>query len=220
MKIVGKVLSFIMCALAVLICVVMIVMNLTDGDGAVSRIAWTEEMIEEYRSYPDSFSIEYVTAYEERYFTSDGYFSVSCGRYIPDCDQWQFTLRYNKSTLEALGEERGAEMSPDKDHFTFALIDNEGRVYRDFLWKRADKGRYTYYRLIFDGIDISAADDVQIMIYCIDDIEGDELPALAVGKLPLYYSELPRENYDFKKELPENMEPTPGFISGDRLVKG
>lgn len=220
MKIVGKVLSFIMCALAVLICVVVIVMNLTDGDGAISDIAWTEEMIEEYNAYPDSFSIEYVTPYEERYFTSDGYFSVSEGRYVPDCDQWQFTIRYNKSTLEALSAERSETMTVQEDHFTFALIDTEGRVYRDFLWKRADKGRYTYYRLIFDGIDISATDDIQIMIYCIGDMEGDALPEAAVGKLPLYYAELPRDNYDFKKELPEGNEPTPGFVSGDQLLKG
>ncbi len=220
MKRIGKALSFIMCALAVLICVAVIVLSVTDGDGDISDIAWTEEMIEEYNAYPDSFYIEYVKAYEERYFTDDGYFSVSEGRYVPECDQWQFTIRYNKSTLEALSKERGEEMSVDDDHFTFALFASDGTVYRDFLYKKHTEGRHIYYRLIFDGVDISNVDDIKIMIYCIDDIEGGELPKLAVGRLPLFDVGLPREDYNYKKELPADLKPSSGFRSGKELLKG
>lgn len=220
MKKIGKALSFLMCALAVIICVVVIVLSVTDGDGEISDIVWTEEMLEEYNAYPDSFYIEYVKAYEDRYFTDDGYFSVSEGRYVPECDQWQFTIRYNHSTLDALSEERGEEMSVDDDHFTFALFASDGSVYRDFLYKKHTEGRYTYYRLIFDGVDISKVDDIKIMIYCIDDLKGTELPSLATGRLPLFDKGLPRADYDYEKELPEDMKPTLGFKSGEELLKG
>ena len=220
MKNIGKVMSFLVCALAVFICIVMIVMNFTDGDGDISNIVWTEEMLEEYNKAPDSFYVEYISAYEERYFTEDGYFSVSEGRWIPSCSQWQFTVRYNKSTLEEFSEERGREFAEDKDHFTFALVASDGTVYRDFSYIRDAKGRYTYYRLVFDDVDISDIGDIQIMIYCLEDMESEELPGVAVGKLPLYYSELTREDYDFESELPEDMKPTEGLVSGNQLLKG
>lgn len=220
MKRIGKALSFLMCALAVLICVTVFVLSVTDGDGDISDIAWTQEMIDEYKAYPDSFYIEYIKAYDERYFTNDGYFSVSEARYVAPCDQWQFTIRYNHSTLEALSKERGEGMPLDEDHFTFALFASDGTVYRDFSYKKLTEGRYTYYRVIFDGVEISTVDDIKIMIYCIDDIENGELPKLAIGRLPLFDVGLPREDYDFEKELPENMKPTEGFKSGNELLKG
>ena len=63
-------------------------------------------------------------------------------------------------------------------------------------------------------------ENIQILIYCVDDIEGDTLPDISVGKLPLYYSELEREDYDFKKELPRDMKPQEGFLPDEELLKG
>ena len=220
MKFIGKFLSWFMTALAAFIVIVLIVMFALDGDGDISKLAWTEEMIEAYESYPDEFYVEYIKVYDDRYFTEDGYFSVSKARYIPSLEHWQFTVRYNHSTLEYMSEESGETMAVEDDHFTFALVDSEGNVYRDFLYKRETKGRYTYYRLIFDGVSVRKVDDIQIMIYRIDDMEGEELPAISVGQLPLYYSELEREEYKFEKELPRDMKPTEGFVSGEELLKG
>ena len=220
MKYIGKFLSWFVTGLAVLIVIVIAVMFALDGDGDISKLAWTSEMIEAYNSDPDGFYVEYVEVYDERTFTEDGYFSVSKSRYIPTLDQWQFTVRYNHSTLRYLSEERGSDMAVEDDHFTFALVDNEGNVYRDFLYKRESKGRYTCYRLIFDEVNISKLNEIQIMIYCTQDMEGEELPAVSVGQLPLYYSEFKREEYNFENELPEGMKPTEGFVSGKELLKG
>ncbi len=220
MKFIGKILSWFMTALAAFVVILLIIMFALDGDGDISKLSWTDGMIEMYQSYPDDFYVEYIKVYDDRYFTEDGYFSVSKSRHIPSLEQWQFTVRYNHSTLEYMSEERGEAMPIEDDHFTFALVDNEGNVYRDFLYKRETKGRYSYYRLIFEGVSIRKIDDIQIMVYCIDDMEGDELPEVSVGKLPLYYSELEREEYKFEKELPRDMKPTQGFISGKELLKG
>ncbi|MBR6513465.1 MAG: hypothetical protein IKT46_01395 [Clostridia bacterium] len=221
MKKIGSILSWTVTGIAIAIVILIAVLFALDGDGDISKLTWTEEMIEEYEKYPEEFRVEYIKAYEdERTFTEDGYFSVSKSRYIPALSQWQFTIRYNHSTLRYLSEERGEEMAVEDDHFTFALVDDKGNVYRDFEYKKETKGRYTYYRLVFDSVNIKKVDDIQIMIYCIADIEGEELPKIAVGKLPLYYSVFERKDYKFKKELPEDMKPTEGFTSGDELLKG
>ena len=220
MKKLGSIMSWSVTALAGLIVLLIIILFTFDADGDISNLVWNEEMIEEYQKYPGEFRVEYIKVYDERTFTEDGYFSVSKSRFIPVLSQWQFTVRYNHSTLEYLSEERGEDMPIEEDHFTFALTDNEGNVYRDFTYTRETKGRYTYYRLVFDDVNIRKVGDIQIMIYCIDDMEGDRLPDIAVGKLPLYYSELEREDYKFEKELPADMKPTEGFVSGEELLKG
>lgn len=220
MKKLGSILSWSVTAIAGLIVLLIIILFAFDADGDISSLTWSEAMIEEYQKYPEEFRVEYIKVYDERTFTEDGYFSVSKSRYIPSLSQWQFTVRYNHSTLEYLSLERGKDMSVEGSHFTFALVDNEGNVYRDFTYKRVTEGRYTYYRLVFDNVNMRKVGDIQIMVYCIDDMKGNELPDIAVGKLPLYYSELEREDYKFEKELPEGMKPTEGFVSGEELLKG
>ena len=220
MKKLGSILSWSVTAIAGLIVLLIIILFAFDADGDISSLTWSEAMIEEYQKYPEEFRVEYIKVYDERTFTEDGYFSVSKSRYIPSLSQWQFTVRYNHSTLEYLSLERGKDMSVEGSHFTFALVDNEGNVYRDFTYKRVTEGRYTYYRLVFDNVNMRKVGDIQIMVYCIDDMEDNELPDIAVGKLPLYYSELEREDYKFEKELPEGMKPTEGFVSGEELLKG
>lgn len=220
MKKLGSILSWSVTAIAGLIVLLIIILFAFDADGDISSLTWSEAMIEEYQKYPEEFRVEYIKVYDERTFTEDGYFSVSKSRYIPSLSQWQFTVRYNHSTLEYLSLERGKDMSVEDSHFTFALVDNEGNVYRDFTYKRVTEGRYTYYRLVFDNVNMRKVGDIQIMVYCIDDMKGNELPDIAVGKLPLYYSELEREDYKFEKELPEGMKPTEGFVSGEELLKG
>lgn len=220
MKYIGKFFTWLVTGLAAVIVVAMILLFALGGDGAISDLAWTEEMISVYSEYPEDFYVEYIKVYNEHYFTEDGYFSVSCSRYIPSCDQWQFTVRYNKSTLEQLSLERGETLEVGDEHFIFALEDSNGNIYRDFSYKKEIKGRYTYYRLIFDDVNIRKVEEIKIKIYYLSDMQGESLPELAIGSLPLYYPELARENYNYKKELPEVMEPTKGFLTQDELLKG
>ncbi len=218
MKLVGKILNYLMCAAAVVIVVLVAVLTFLNKDGAISDLAWTEEMINEYESDPDGFRVEYIKVYNDNYFTEDGYFSVSAGRWIPSCQQWQFTVRYNKSTLAYLGKEKGLDLRQEEDHFTFALVDSDGNMYTDFEYKKEIDGRYTYYRLIFDDVSIKKIDNIEIMIYYIDDVKSADYSENAIGKLPLYYSELEKEYYDFEKELPDSLIPSEGFIPGSELL--
>ena len=218
MKYVGKILSWTVCGIGIGICVLMLVMFALDGDGEISDLVWTREMIEEYNRAPEDFSVEYIKVYDDHFFTQDGYFAVSASRWIPSVQQWQFTVRYNKSTLEALGKERGEVMAVEDDHFTFALHDSDGNVYTDFEYKRETKGRYTYYRLVFDDVDIKKIDDIMIRIYCIGDMTQGSYPDVTVGELPLYYARLPREEYDYDDQIPSPLAETGGMLSSKELL--
>lgn len=213
MKKIGKLLSAAVCCLGFAICILVALMFILDRDGDISNLVWTKSAVESYNKSPETFSVEYIKAYDDAYFTEDGYFSVSASRRIPSIDQWQMTLRYNRSTVDELSR-HGKIKEPEKeDLFTFTLTDNTGKVYSDFSYLKQIKGRYTYYRLVFDNVNIKKVDEIKINIYL---TANDSEPEL-VGELPLFYSELPRDTYNFKKEMPENMNPTAGLMSSEQL---
>lgn len=111
----------------------------------------------------------------EATFGNDGRFSIYQMRYIPEIDQVQFTLRYNRSTVVALKDEIAAKYAVsenataeeraaaekaaadaiamvDNDPFVFILRDQDGRVYDDYSYTSYSSGLYTYVRIAFDGV--------------------------------------------------------------------
>lgn len=223
MKRLGKIMSMFICLLAVAICIMWVVMNIIDADGDISNIVWTKEALEAYNEAPEDFTVEYYKVYEDHFFTNEthnkGYFSVSKIRFLPAASQWQMTVRYNKSTLKYLSEDLNIKLEEGKDHFTFALEDSSGNMYTDFSYKKDVQGRYTYYRLIFDNVSIKNVSDVMIRIYLSDDIKDDVYPEEALGELPMYQADLPRDTYKFKKELPDDMKPESSLKTDDDLLK-
>lgn len=219
MRLLGKILSAFICILAVVIIVGVFLMFALSKDGDISNIVWTKEALDAYKEMPEDFTVEYYSEYEEHYFTEDGYFSVSKIRYIPSISQWQMTVRYNKSTLKYLTEDYGIEFKEGDDHFTFALKDDRGKVYRNFRYIKEIKGRYTYYRLLFDDVEIMDVNEVKLYVYIADEVQKDKHPEEHLGSLPVYYSDLPRDLYDHKDELPEDMKPTASLKDGAELLK-
>lgn len=104
-------------------------------------------------------------------FDKEGKFSIYELRYIPATKEVQFTIRYNKSTLDTLAEElteearetlgeafttEDAVVADDFSDmpFVFTLRDDKGRVYKESKYITFTKGRYTYIRIAFSGIDL------------------------------------------------------------------
>ncbi len=217
MKYVGKALSILLCLAAVAICVILVVMSYVDRDPEISEFLWTKEAYEKYSSAPDAFYVEYVKAYEDdHYFTEDGYFSVRAVRWIPSLRQFQMTVRYNDSTLENLVKDKVLSDVPKGEVFGFALEDSEGVIYPDYQYKTQEKGRYNYYRLVFDGVNIKGVDDIKINIYLLEDMKN-ALPEHPINTLPLYYSQLPRKEFNIKKELKDGADPN--VLSSNDLLK-
>jgi len=216
---VGKLISFIICLIGIGLCVLVGVMSIVDADGEISDIVWTEKALDEYRNNPDGFRVEYYKAYEDHYFTEDGYFSVSKIRYMPTVSQWQMTVRYNKSTIENLNYDYGLKLDTEDDNFTFALVDNTGKLYTDFEYRKTVKGRYTYYRIVVEDLSVIKLDEVGIRIYFTKDIKDGEYPEKPLAELPMYNSQMPRNEYKFKKELPEDDKPDKDLLPASELLK-
>lgn len=86
-----------------------------------------------------------------------GYLTV-----IPAIGELQIAVRLNTSSLIALSEKYGTEISAEncRDYLQFRLTDNYGRDYgeaADSVF--AEKSMYRYFRLAFDGVAFDGADD-------------------------------------------------------------
>lgn len=137
------------------------------------EMIWDEKA---YNAYSASGGNLTVYAQDpEATFGNDGRFSIYQMRYIPDIDQVQFTIRYNRSTVAALKDEIAANYAVgddatdeerlaaenaaaaalemvDNDPFVFVLRDQDGNVYADYSYTAYSSGLYTYVRIAFDNV--------------------------------------------------------------------
>lgn len=136
---------------------------------AASQLIWTEQAYSSYEELGKDLLI--YTQDVGTVFDKDGKFSLYSLHYIPAVDEIQFTVRYNKSTLDKLAEELTeqaqkelGESFTDADivtaesftemPFAFKLRDNLGRIYTDYEYTTFEKGRYVYVRIAFSGVDV------------------------------------------------------------------
>ncbi len=137
--------------------------------GAASEIIWTKDSFAAYERLGDDLLIytqDVGTVYDD-----DGKFSLYEFHYIPAAKEVQFTVRFNKSTIDKLAEElteekrkvMGAAFTDNdiitaemlgKLPFAFAVRDNEGNVFTEYSYTTFEKNRYTYVRVAFSGIDL------------------------------------------------------------------
>ena len=111
-----------------------------------------------------------ITRNEENY----GYFAVSSAVFLREAEQLQLLIRYNDSTLEALGKDYGLDFLPesDKDWYDVTLLlaidktpenteDNLisdpasvelVRVKASEVVAREHHGRHSYRKFVFDGV--------------------------------------------------------------------
>lgn len=134
-----------------------------------SDLIWTQRSYAAYKEYGSDLLM--YTQDLKKVFEEDGKFSIYELRYIPASSEIQFTIRYNKSTLDTLAEELTENKRKELgDAFTeadiitvnklpempfvFALRDDQGNAYTESEYTTFTKGRYTYLRIAFSGVDL------------------------------------------------------------------
>lgn len=136
---------------------------------AASKLLWTENSYAAYEEKGTDLLI--YTQDVGKVFDKDGKFSLYELHYIPAANEIQFTIRYNKSTVDTLASELTEELmeimgesfteadvitaeSLPEFPFVFKLRDNEGNVYESYEYTTFTKNRYTYLRVAFSGVDL------------------------------------------------------------------
>ena len=218
MRVFWRVVKWSISLLLVLICGILIWRMCSSGDPEkVKYLMGNEALYEAYEKHGDDLVLQYqnqdtiTTAERNR-----GYFSVTQYVFIPEAKQVQLVFRYNNSTIKHLAEDYGLAAVPDKSEelFDVTLVtttdltsdnrdDNantdalEMKRYTPSAATRAETSLYTYYRFVFDNIEITPD-----MLYVFADIyyEGDlnyEEPAY--GTLCLYDDESPWVTYKLSR---------------------
>lgn len=218
MRVFWRVVKWSISLLLVLICGILIWRMCSSGDPEqVKYLMGNEALYEAYEKHGDDLVLQYqnqdtiTLAPHNR-----GYFSVTQYVFIPEAKQVQLVFRYNNSTIKHLAEDKGLAAVPDKSEelFDVTLVtttdltpdnreDNantdalEMKRYTPSAATRAETSLYTYYRFVFDNIEITPE-----MLFVFADVyyEGDlnyEEPAY--GTLCLYDDESPWVTYKLSR---------------------
>ena len=218
MRVFWRVVKWSISLLLVLICGILIWRMCSSGDPEqVKYLMGNEALYEAYEKHGDDLVLQYqnqdtiTLAPHNR-----GYFSVTQYVFIPEAKQVQLVFRYNNSTIKHLAEDKGLAAVPDKSEELFdvtlvtttdltpdnrednANIDTlEMKRYTPSAATRAETSLYTYYRFVFDNIEITPE-----MLFVFVDVyyEGDlnyEEPAY--GTLCLYDDESPWVTYKLSR---------------------
>lgn len=210
-RIIGRVLKIVFTLLIFTVCAILIFRICSSGDPkSVDTVIVNEALAKAYEKHGDDLILRYQnqdTITEDEH--NSGYFSITQYVFIPEAQQVQLVFRYNNSTLEKVAKDKGLDKVPDKkaDLFDVSLVvvtdltpedkkDNEKgenlarvRLFAsDFVKDHTSKRLYTYYRFVFDGVELPKnAVAVYAEIYYkaeINDYEGDPY-----GSLCLYDTE-------------------------------
>ena len=126
-----------------------------------TSILWTDEATAAYEASNGALVI--YTQEQDDTIGKDGRFSVYSVKLIPEIDEVQLTVRYNRSTVKALREQTESAYTDEADRsaalaliddepFVYLLRDNENNVYTDYTEYTYTEGLYTYVTLAFDGV--------------------------------------------------------------------
>ncbi len=111
--------------------------------------------------------------------SNDGKFYTTGLMILPETSELIITVRYLDSTLDKLAEEYSLEtIVPTEEYFEFSLISTEGNDVRispaETVTMR--KWRYTYYRMRFEGVDVSKYEDLAVAAYYLGDLDYSKQP--------------------------------------------
>ncbi len=191
MRVFGRVVKWSISLLLCVICGIIIWRLCSSGDPeAVKYLKGNEALYEAYDEHGKDLILQYqmqdtITLAEY----NRGYFSITQYVFIPEAKQVQLVFRYNNSTIKHLAEDYGLDTIPNKSEELFNLTlvtttdltpenrdDNanadtlEMKRYSHSSFERTETSLYTYYRFVFDGIEITPD-----MLYVFADVyyEGD-----------------------------------------------
>ena len=208
MRIFWRVVKWSISLLLFLICGILLWRVFSSGDPKeVKFLMGNEALYEAYDEYGDDLIMQYQnqdTITRAEY--NSGYFSVTQYVFIPQAKQVQLVFRYNNSTIRNLARDYGLEKIPDKSEELFdvtlvTVVDStpenredndsdESRVKQRYFPStatRTETSLYTYYRFVFDGIEITP-DMIYVFadFYYKGDLNYEERP---YGTLCLYDDE-------------------------------
>ncbi len=205
-----KTIKFIFWGIIILGNVLLLWRIFSSGDTKIAKsFIWKEETIALYNQSPDSFN-----AYKHNYeynFTDGGTFSVSNLYFIPSAEQFQFTVRYNNSTLKKLMQEYDLQEKPIGETFVYRLVDNRGNEYTEYEFLTDSKNVYNYRRVVFDGIKMPQEDSgeavletLTLNIYYAKDV----LLSKPYATLEIYNKDRRSELLDINDYMFKNDQPT------------
>lgn len=208
MRVFWRVVKWSISLLLFLICGILLWRVFSSGDPKeVKFLMGNEALYEAYDEYGDDLIMQYQnqdTITRAEY--NSGYFSVTQYVFIPQAKQVQLVFRYNNSTIRNLARDYGLEKIPDKSEELFdvtlvTVVDStpenredndsdESRVKQRYFPStatRTETSLYTYYRFVFDGIEITP-DMIYVFadFYYKGDLNYEERP---YGTLCLYDDE-------------------------------
>ena len=160
-----------------------------------------EAISEAYARHGDELILQYQDQYSVSYDKGrEGYFGVPTYVFIPEANQVQLVFRYNTSTLRNLAKDYGLEEIPNKadELFDVTLLHVTDLTPEDATDDAQSKVRiqpttkerettllYTYYRYVFDGVEVKEGDAASVFVdvYYNGDLDYAQTP---YGTLRLY----------------------------------
>ena len=126
------------------------------------KLIWTDKAYEAYGKYGKN-----LVVYEQEpdaNYGEDGCFSIHNMLYIPETNEVQCIIRFNKSTIDRLKESLTADLETTKEKdavlasvddfpFAFNLRDQDDNIYSDYYITSYSEGLYVYVRLSFNNVD-------------------------------------------------------------------
>lgn len=190
----------------------------------IRNLTLTPTLTEAYRESGKDLTFRYQEQNSiTRAENNAGYFSVESAVFIPEAHQVQIVFRYNNSTLRHLMEDYGLEELPDKAETWFDVTvaattdrtpdnreDNQDPEqllltrYHATSFTRETTTLYTYYRYVFDGVDVEP-DTVGVFVdvYYKEDIDYERN---AYGTLCIYDDESEWKSYRLTSADKKNLE--------------
>ena len=207
-RIVGRVVKSIFTALLFGVCGILVWRLFSSGDpDSVKFLKPNAMLLEAYEEHGDELILQYQ--YQDSITLAEytrGYFSVTQYVFIPQAKQVQLVFRYNNSTIQHLAEDYGLSDVPSKEEHLFEVSlvtttdltpDNrEDNAEASQLkmdryiasdYHRDTTALYTYYRYVFDNVEITE-DMLYVFadVYYTQDVNYEEH---AYGTLCLYDDE-------------------------------
>ncbi len=185
----------------------------SSGDTKIAKnFVWTENTISAYKTDSDSFkAYKYASDY---IITDDGSFSASNIYYVPSVSQFQFTVRYNNSTLKKLVNQYQLTEKPTGETFVYRLTDNRGNEYTEYEFITDSKNVYNYRRVVFEGISMpdgtseeAALESLTLNIYYAKDV----LLSKPYATLEIYNKDRRSIPLELDKYMFKNNEATKGL---------
>ncbi|MBQ2734324.1 MAG: hypothetical protein IJF33_00680 [Clostridia bacterium] len=168
---------------------------------SVGTLHVNDALREVYEQTDGNLTAQYQNQLSQTYGEDNaGYFGVPEYFFIPEAKQVQVVFRYNNSTLKHLAKDYGLVEVPAKsgEYFDVTLLKVTDLTPEDetddavesirlspTYVKRDTTQLYTYYRFVFDGVEIdeSAICHVYLDVYYLEDLDYEKEP---YGTLLLY----------------------------------